>query len=264
MRPPTGSRVSTLPGRRGDLRLLQDVEPERGLAAIPDRRGSSATFVVSSSNFHRRFTAFSTLSLPTWASSISMRWFSDNSALVSWVTPIIRATCCPEGRPPVLTSAGGSAPRAGLCATPFRQRRRGQPEQRISQRSVELSHGPGCEWRGSREVEELAPLELQPRGHRAQTRSSCCQWGSSSNSGTLETDSDSVSRRLSYSSLGRCSGAGQCYGRSGTRPPELGRDEGATRSVPRLVVLEVDDGRPVQILSFTASAVAMPTMAGRN
>ena len=72
-----------------------------------------------------------------------MRWFCDSWALVSGVTPISRATCCPEGRPIFLPR------RRFRCASRL--------EEVVSGSTVEgrLNSGPASEasnWRTGRAV----------------------------------------------------------------------------------------------------------------
>ena len=62
---------------------------------------------------------------------------------MSGVTPISRATCCPEGRPIFLPRLEVPL-RQQAESVGVGQRRLGQLEQRIGQRSVELAHWPGC------------------------------------------------------------------------------------------------------------------------
>ena len=79
--------------------------------------------------------------LPTMGIRTSMRWFCDSWALVSGVTPISRATCCPEGRP-IFLPRRRFRTESRLRGLDVGQRRRGQLEQRAGQRGVELAHGP--------------------------------------------------------------------------------------------------------------------------
>ena len=137
MRPPTGPTRGPCRRSRPPSGCRTTAGPRR---SIPDRAKRSLrlwfSLVVLASRHHCHRRCRQSGFPPRCGGSVH------NWALVSGVTPISRATCCPEGRPiflPRWRFRCDSRPR-GLRVG---QRRRGQLEQRVGQRSVELAHGPG-------------------------------------------------------------------------------------------------------------------------
>ena len=226
-RPPSGCRTTAGPRR-----------------PIPDPRRASLRSWFSTSYSWRTFTT-----LPTIGISTSMRWFVHNWVGVRGVTPISRATCCPEGRPIFLPR------RRFRCDS--------RPRVLVSGSAVVgiLNSGSASEasnWRTGRAVgllpryvEELAPLNLQPRQQlavpvqvvvggrvleqrhardRAQERASA-----------VEDVPDGVA------------GPGDAVAEAVRGHSELDRDEGAPRGVRRLVVLEGDLRGPGRALPCTPS-----------
>ena len=166
-RPPSGCRTTAGPRRpipdrrRSALRLCSPRRTRRG--------GTIATYVADDGDRHVDAVVLRQL-------GVGERRHAHQ--LEPPAVPRAGPSSCP---------GGGSAPRAGLERVGVGQRRRGHLEQRAGQRSVELAHGPGggCGRRSA--LKNLLHWIFSRGGTRRGARSSCCQSGASSNSGTLET-----------------------------------------------------------------------------
>ena len=240
-----------------DLGLLQDVEPQRGLAA-PSRIREE---VLEALVLPRRTPRGPSPRCRRSGSPPRCGGSVHNWAVVSGVTPISRATCCPEGRPIFLPRRRfrcDSRPRVLVSGSAVC----GQLEQRVGQRSVELAHGPGSRASARASVEELAPLNLQP-GQQLAVPVQVVVGGR-----VLEQRHarDRAQERVAAveNIPDGVAGSGHAVAEAVRGHSELDRDEGAPRRVRRLVVLDGDLRGPGRTSLYTESDMVCPTMAGRN